>query len=112
MARRRADEVLARIAALEASFDRVEDRAAGTPPTCSVDDINVDKCAGGSKDAASSLVVESTAGAASLSGNPTSILDPTGEVWGDPGRAHTTLCLKQITRASRHVVHQPRPCTY
>lgn len=81
-ARQRADEVLARIAALEVSFDRVEEQAMVTPPA------NVDVDRGGDvsdlraarvrNDEPSAPDAQSTAGAATSSVAPISILDMAG----------------------------------
>lgn len=80
-ARRRADEVLARVAALELSFDRVEEETVGTSPTNSV------RTAGGiRKDAANARGTESPAAAVASNMDSISGLDKVGEVLEVVGR--------------------------
>lgn len=80
-AKRRADEVLARIAALEISFDRVEERAMAAPPANAVrggsaSELRMERVR---NDAASALDAPAAGGAATSNAAPMSILDTAGE---------------------------------
>lgn len=80
-AKRRADEVLARIAALEVSFDRVEEQAVVTPPANAIYGARVPELKMGRvrNDAPSALDAQSAAGATTFNMAPITILDTAGE---------------------------------
>lgn len=92
-AKRRADEVLARIAALEVSFDRVEERAVATPPANVVRGGGASELRTARNDAASALDAPPAAGAATSNVAPMLILGTAGEAL----TFVVCLALKQLT---------------
>lgn len=82
-AKRRADEVLARLEALEVSFARVEEQAAATSPANFISGGGVPELrrAGVRNDAASAPNTQSAAGAATFNEAPISIMATAGEIF-------------------------------
>lgn len=90
-ARRRADEVLARIAALEVSFDRIEEQTIGMLPT-----INSVRMTGSvRRDATNAPDVDLPADAVASKVDPRSSLEKRGGALGVVGTGHLMLMVDQ-----------------